>query len=333
MNGYERYVGVLEGRPVDFLPRIPILMQYAAEYIGSNYGLFASDFKTLVRANEACARDFGIDQLSCISDPYRETHGFGAEIEYVPDGVPRSTHPLKESKDLTLLSKPDPLKSKRMLDRVMAVRAYRERFAGVYSILGWIEGPAAEAADLRDVTVFLMDLVDDEAFVCDLMDLCIEAGVAFAKAQVEAGADTIGIGDALASQVSPDTYERLIQPREKKLVRAIREAGAFVKLHICGNITHLLPGIAELGVNILDVDHMVSIADVRKAVGSGVVIAGNMDPVSAVHGGTPSGIRQMVLKTYEEAGNPYMVNAGCEVPPGTPAENLRALCEPVPYRG
>ena len=70
------------------------------------------------------------------------------------------------------------------------------------------------------------------------------------QAQIAAGADTIGIGDAIASQVSPDIYDRLIQPREKKLVRAIQAAGGLVRLHICGNITHLLAGIADLGVNI-----------------------------------------------------------------------------------
>jgi putative ABC transport system permease protein len=58
--------------------------------------------------------------------------------------------------------------------------------------------------------------------------------------------------------------------------------GAFVKLHICGNITHLLPGIADLGVDILDVDHMVSLSFVREAVGGRVAIAGNMDPVGQI---------------------------------------------------
>ena len=42
----------------------------------------------------------------------------------------------------------------------------------------------------------------------------------------EAGADTIGIGDAVASQVSPRLYETLIQPREKQLVTALKESGA-----------------------------------------------------------------------------------------------------------
>ncbi len=332
MNGYERYVGVLEGRRVDFLPRTPILMQYAAEYIGSNYAEFASDYSTLVKANEVCAKGFGIDQVSCISDPYRETQGFGSAIEYVKDGVPRSTHPLEDSKDLSSLLKPDSLKSERMLDRIKAVRAYKEKLGGEYSILGWVEGPAAEAADLRKVMLFLMDILEDEAFVCELLDLCLDAGIEFARAQVEAGADTIGIGDAIASQVAPDTYERLVQPREKKLVQAISDMGAYVKLHICGDITHLLPGIADLNIDILDVDHMVDMSAVREAVDSGVALAGNIDPSAGVHSGTPASIKQTILDTYAQVGNPYIVNAGCEIPPGTPSENLKALCEPVPYR-
>lgn len=332
MNGFDRYLGVLKGRPVDHLPRTPILMQYAAEHVGSDYAAFASDFRVLTRANEVCARDFGIDQLSCISDPYRETHGFGAAVEYVRDGPPRSTCPLQNTRDLSVLAVPDPLRSERMLDRVRAVERYRQEFRNRYSILGWIEGPAAEAADLRKVTTFMMDLMDDETFACELMDVCVEAGIVFARAQVEAGADTIGVGDAIASQVDPETYLRLIQPREKRLVRAIRDLGAYVKLHICGDITHLLPGIADLGVDVLDVDSMVDLTTVRETVGNRVTLSGNMDPVGVVKNGTPRAIREAVARAYAEARNPYMVNAGCEIPSGTPAENLEALCEPVPYR-
>ena len=332
MNGLDRYLGVVRGEPVDFLPRTPILMQYAAEHIGSDYAAFAADHQVLVRANQECARAFGFDQVSCISDPYRETQGFGSSIEYVADGPPRSTHPLADCRDLSGLARPDPLKSPRMLDRVQAVRAYRGSCGGEYSILGWLEGPAAEAADLRGVTTFLMDTVDDEGYAGELMDLCVEVGIEFGRAQVEAGADTIGIGDAIASQVSPDVYERLIQPREKRLVAALAAMGAHTKLHICGDTTHLLPGIADLGVSILDVDHMVDMAAVRRAVGPGVAITGNLDPVEGVCRATLDQIRQAVLSVYEQVGNPYMVNAGCEIPAGTPPEHLRALCEPVTYR-
>jgi MtaA/CmuA family methyltransferase len=307
-------------------------MQFAAEFIGSDYASFASDFKTLVKSNGECAKYFGIDQLSCISDPYRETHGFGSQVNYMKDGPPRSTHPLSDNTDMGLLLTPDPLTSERMLDRVNAIKLYKEKFENEYSVLGWIEGPAASAATLRDVSNFLMDLVVDEDFACELMDRCLETCIAFAKAQVDAGADTIGIGDAIASQVSPETYETLILPREMRLIRAIKEMGAYVKLHICGNITHLLPGISTLDIDIIDVDHMVDLADVRRILPKTVAIAGNIDPVKGVMLGTPESIRKKIIEDYKLVGNPYLINAGCEIPSGTPNENLIALCEPINYR-
>jgi MtaA/CmuA family methyltransferase len=329
MNGLQRYLATLRGGALDHLARTPILMQFAAEYVGSDYGRFAADHRVLVDANRRCADDFGIDQLSCISDPYRETHGFGGEVTFVPDGPPRCTAPLAETRGLEVLARPDPHRSERMLDRVRAAEAYRREDHGTRSLLGWVEGPAAEAADLRGVMPFMLDLMDDPEYAAELMDRCVEVAIDFARAQVEAGVDTVGIGDAIASQIDPGTYEALIQPREKRLVEAIQGMGAFVKLHICGNVTHLLPGIADLGVDVLDIDHMVDLAVARAAVGDRVVLTGNLDPVSVVRFGTPAGIRAAVSEAYARAGDPYMVNAGCEIPAGTPPENLRALCEPV----
>ncbi|HXX64044.1 MAG TPA: uroporphyrinogen decarboxylase family protein [Bacteroidota bacterium] len=329
MNSLQRYLGTLKGERVDFLPRIPIVMQFAAEYIGSNYGAFAADHSVLVEANRRCAEDFGFEQLSSISDPYRETQGFGGRVTYVADGVPRCTAPLEETKNLSLLEHPDPRVSERMADRVEAITHYKKTFGGRYSILGWVEGPAAEAADLRGATNFLTDTVDDPDFLGELMDRCLAVGIDFAKVQIAAGADTIGIGDAIASLLSPRFYDAHIQPREKVLVNAIHDAGAYVRLHICGNITHLLPGIADLGVDILDVDHMVDIVRVRKIVG-GKVLSGNIDPVGGILQGTPDSIRTFLRSAYRSVGDPFMVAAGCEIPSKTPAENLKAFCEPVP---
>jgi len=326
----ERYLAMIRREPVDIVPRVPILMQFAAEYIGSNYGAFASDHRILVEANIRCAEDFGFDQVSVISDPYRETQGFGAEIVYVKDGVPRCPKPpLGDSRNLALLKDPDPLVSERMRDRVDAVRLFRERTGDMYSILGWVEGPAAEAADLRGVSTFLVDLLDDDDFCCQLMDRCLDTGIAFAKAQLEAGADTIGVGDAIASQMSPDMYERFVLPREQVLVDSIHSMGGLVRLHICGNITHLLLGIATLGIDVLDVDHMVDMADARRILGNAVTLAGNIDPAAGMRYGSPESIRENIRETYKTVGNPHLVTAGCEIPSGTPNENLSALCEPI----
>lgn len=330
MNSYERYLATLAGRAVDHLARVPILMDFAARHIGSNYGAFASDYRVLVEANLRCAADFGFDQLSTISDPYREVQGFGGEIEFVSDGVPRCERPpLRDDRDWRKLPVPDPFAPGRMLDRIRAVESYKASSFRQYSILGWVEGPAAEAADLRGVENFLMDLLDDDGYTEDLMDICVENAIRFAAAQVAAGADTIGVGDAICSQVSPAVYEAKILPRQKRLVESIQAAGGYVRLHICGNISHLLPGIRTLGLDILDVDHMVSLERARVAVGQRVALVGNLDPVAAVLRSTPDRICAGVRAAYAEAGAPFMVGAGCEIPPGTPNENLKALCEPV----
>jgi uroporphyrinogen-III decarboxylase len=77
---------------------------------------------------------------------------------------------------------------------------------------------------------------------------------------------------------------------------------------------------------------MVSMKEVREIVGDRVVLSGNIDPVEGVLRGTPEKIREYILKTYEEVGNPFMVNAGCEIPSGTPNENVGALCEPIEFQ-
>ncbi|MEX1118773.1 MAG: uroporphyrinogen decarboxylase family protein [Terrimicrobiaceae bacterium] len=335
MTPKERYLATLENRPVDHLARLPILMQFAAEFIGSNYAAFASDYRVLCEANITCARAFGIDQMNTMSDPYRETQGFGAKIIFEPNVVPYcDRHPLEDSDSSSLsgLPRPDPMQAGRMRDRLEAVRLYREHVGGEYSIMGWVEGPAAEATDLRRMDNFFVDLIEDDAYAGELMDLCVDVALRFARCQVEWGADTIGIGDAAASQVSADLYERLILPRQQRLVQGLKGMGAKVRMHICGNITHLLPGLSSLDLDVIDVDHMVSLACVREVCGRRVAICGNLDPVADVLRGTPESIRLANQACYEEAGNPFIVNAGCEIPSGTPVENLRALCEPVSWK-
>ena len=333
MNSHQRYMAVLEGGTPDLLPRLPILMQFAAEFISSNYGAFASDHRVLVEANLKCAEFFDFDQVSAISDPFRETQGFGAEIEFVKDGVPRCVEPpLEGSKDLGLLTKPDPRSSERMLDRVRAIEEYKKRVYREYSIMGWVEGPAAEAADLRGVSNFMMDLVLEPEFTSELMDLCVEVGIEFAKAQIDAGADTIGVGDAVASQMSPQLYEEMVFPREQRLFDGIHDSGGLIRLHICGDTTHLLPHFAQLHVDIVDLDWQVDMAEARATIGPDRVLTGNLDPASAVLNGEPGRIKEEVGRIYETVGNPFMIGAGCEIPPSTPNENLKALCSPVAYR-
>jgi MtaA/CmuA family methyltransferase len=330
MSPKERVHFAMSGQPVDFAPRTPIVMQRAAQEIGRNYGEFVSDHHVLVESNIACAQRYGLDQVSCISDPYRETEGFGAHIRIVPSGPLCEVPVMTDLFDYSLLKKPDPEASVRMRDRMEAIRLYRSKLGDSHSILGWVEGAGAESGDLRGVENFMVDMLEEPEGAAALLDHCLTVAIAFAKAQVTAGADVIGVGEALASQVSRSTYEELLLPRQQRLVAAIHEAGARVRMHICGNITHLLPGLATLNLEAIDVDHMVDLADVRRVLGPRVMIGANLDPVADLLNGKPEPIRAKLRACYEKVGSPFCANAGCEIPLGTPAEAIAALCEPLP---
>ena len=135
-----------------------------------------------------------------------------------------------------------------MHDRVQAAALFRERVGGEKLIEGWIEGPCAEAADLRGINRLMTDFFDDPAFVRDLFEFSLAMGLRFARAQVEAGADMIGVGDAAASLVGPQIYEEFVWPYEKQLVDGLHAMGTRVRLHICGNTRRILAGIGQPGL-------------------------------------------------------------------------------------
>jgi len=80
--------------------------------------------------------------------------------------------------------------------------------------------------------------------------------LAFARAEIAAGADLIAIGDAAASLVGPQIYVSVVWPYEKKMVDAIHAMGAPVRLHICGDTRAILEGVGLLGCELVDLDYL-----------------------------------------------------------------------------
>jgi len=328
MNGYERIRACIDGKPLDTTPFMPITMMFAADHIGVPYGQYAADYRLLVEGQVRVAEDHDFDFVSCISDPARESADCGAAIVWFdnqPPALDEGNALLADKSALAGLKQPDPLGGGRMTDRVNAAALFRERVGGKKLIEGWVEGPIALAADLRGINHVMMDFFEDPGFVHDLMAFAVETGLAFARAQIAAGADIIGVGDAAASLVGPMIYDEYVWQYEQKLVDGIHDAGGMARLHICGNTTAILEGMGRLGCEIVDLDHMVSMAEARAAMEPEQVLLGNIDPVSMLRNGTPEGIRTALAECRAACGDRYIVSAGCEVVRDTPLENLRAM--------
>jgi len=328
MNGRERIVAMLEGRPADCLPQMPITMMFAADQLGVPYGEYATDYRKLVEGQILTAQRFDFDYVSCISDPTREAADCGAAIKFFDDQPPAIDEGralLAEKQTLAGLRIPDPLGGGRTHDRVRAATLFRQQVGREKLIEGWIEGPCAEAADLRGINTLMIDFFDDEAFVRDLFEFILEMELRFAKAQVEAGIDIMGVGDAAASLVGPQIYQQFVLPCEKKMVDALHQMGTKVRLHICGNIGPILEGVGSLGCDLVDVDWMVPLEECRRVMGPDQVLSGNIDPVAVLRNGTPDSITRAIAECHRQSGARYIIAAGCEVPRDTPEANVLAL--------
>ena len=304
----------------------PILMHFAARFAGKTYGEFASDYRTLVDCNIKAMEHFDLDMVGLISDPYRETSAFGAKVRFVDEGVPVCEEIIVNSfDDVKMLRSPDVYKSERTGDRIKGAELFQKELKGEIPVIGWIEGPLAEACDLAGVSNMLMYLMTDPDLCNLLMDKCVITAKEFARAQINAGCQIIGMGDAICSQIDVVTYDTFVKERHREIIDYIHEVGGKVKLHICGNITHLLPSIADLGIDILDLDYQIDLDEAHSIVGPDVIRCGNINPVLVEEksdGLIYEASKELVEK---EKKRKFILSAGCEITVNTKHENLMAM--------
>jgi len=328
MNSRERILAMLEGRTPDILPAMPITMMFAADQIGAKYLDYATNYRVLAEGQIKVAQTFDIDHVSVISDPGCEASAVGAPIKYFPDQPPAIDEEnalLSDPGKLAALTVPVPESSERMRNRGLGVKLLKERIGGEKLVEGWIEGPCAEAADLRGINNLMLDFSDSPDFVRALFEFVIKMELDFAFYQVGMGADLIGIGDAAASLVGPRLYQQFVWPYEKKMVDVLHQRGIKTRLHICGNTRPILQGMGELHCSLVDLDYPAPVSDARARMGPEQVLLGNIDPVRVLRDGTPESIYAAIGECHRQAGPHYIVGAGCEVPRDTAPENLHAM--------
>jgi len=325
MNSFQRMKKRLNKLSVDRPPNFNIYMTFAAHYIKQPLSKYYLDHRVLVEANMAMVENFNVDIVQAISDPFREAFDFGAKIDFPEDDLPVYKEILLDDPGkLKLLQKPTPGSGRRMSDRLNAVQLMREKVGDEVPVMGWVEGALAEAGDLRGITNVLMDIYERPLWLKELLEIITEVEIEFAKAQIKAGAHIIGLGDAIASQISPTMYQEFVLPYEKRIFQAVHAMGAITRLHICGDTSAIVPFIVESGADIIDLDWMVDMKSADDQFGDQVAFCGNFDPVAIMLRGKPEDVYQATQKCLMDGGSNCFSAAGCEIPDKTPHENLMA---------
>lgn len=330
MSSLERTRAAVRGNAYDRLPVQPMLITFAARHAGIPFDECCRDGTKLAAAQLRVMRDFDLDFLLTCSDPAREVIDMAGEgsvkwYDDQPPAIDETNAALADKAQLKALRRPEPARRGRMHDRVRTIEILRKEAGPGAVVVGWVEGALALAAELRGVNTIMMDLVDDPAFVEELLDLAADVAIEFAEVQVAAGADSIGMSDAAASLIGSPYYRDLLWPRQQRVLCAIREMGAMTRLHMCGRTDDLLEKMARLPVDVYELDFMTDLARAREVLGPDRCICGNIPTISVLVEGDAAQTYHSAAECHRICGPRHIVAPGCDCSPLTPPENIHAM--------
>jgi uroporphyrinogen decarboxylase len=189
------------------------------------------------------------------------------------------------------------------------------------------------ASQLRGVEQLLVDIMEQPDLVEQVLDLTTELALRLGRALVATGAPALMLGEATCSPnfISPQHYRRFAQPRHEHLIAQLKQVGwRAVGLHVCGDTRSILDDMIATGADLLDIDHQVPTEEALAMAGDRIVLRGNLDPSGVLRFATPDEIRTRTRQLCRMVeGRRWIVSSGCDIPPGTPEENLRAFANAV----
>ena len=145
---------------------------------------------------------------------------------------------------------------------------------------------------------------------------------------LKAGADTIGIADPTCSLLSAKAFEKMVLPYLQRYTKSLTVPAT---LHVCGRANHLVELMCKTGVTGISLDSPTDITRIKDKVPPDIIILGNLAPVDVLMMKKPDEVREAtlgLLRAMEDVPNFGLVS-GCDLPVGTPLENIEAMINTV----
>jgi uroporphyrinogen decarboxylase len=334
MNSRQRTLAAIHGRPHDRLPVAQHNFMFAIKHAGLSVKDYVYNPDKAAQALADAAYDFGYDCVIIDFDTCALAEAMGAKIVFEGEAPARIEAPaVKSVEDVKNIPIPDPACGGRLPLWVETTRLLRKKVGGELAVMGRADqGPFGLLGLLYDTQDFMMALADPEkeGDIFAALDVCARAGVAFAKAQIEAGADMTSIGDGMAGEslISPEMYRKFAQPYEKKYKEML--GAGLLSLHICGKSNNIIEGMIDTGADILELDHYNDLDRTFATINGRCCVFGNIDPSGVLCYGSRRDVMEKcrgAIMTARRHQARFVLCPGCLIMANTPPENVRAMAE------
>ena len=329
MTGRERIRRVLDGAAVDRPPVMASFIAWGAEARGIPQHRLHQEPEINAATLVEVSRELGLDGAYISSDNWILHSALGGIVDFPDDDEPMGRRPVLEEWDrLDDLRVPDPQTAGRMPFMLAAARNAVVRNRGELFLEANIDaGPFTMAGILRGAEQLMFDLTLEPQKAHRLLEFCVKVAQAYGTAMAATGVDAIQFGDSTATLINPAMYDEFVQPYQAPVIAAIRRAGCYPFLHVCGNSNHLTQRLADSGAACVEIDAPADLEQTLEAFADRLVVRGNVATM-LLRDGTVAAVRAAVQQCLRTAGaRRFILSPGCGVPRGTPAANLRALVE------
>ncbi len=332
MNSYERVMCVFEGKKPDRPPVVPMIREFCSVQAGFDLVDEMDSVERHVYAQTYAVSKFGYDCVWDMFACHSESEAMGSVLK-ITKGVPPSVDvpAVRDyARDLPRLKLFDPYQNERLSLILEGMRRLKKRFDKEIPVIGYIQAPFRHVSMLRGSEDVYRDLYKNPGPLRELCEIALNSLIVYAVAILSTGVDILFISDPSSSgdAISKKHWEMWGKPLTTRLVDLVKRTGVKTIMHMCGDNTDRLEGMAETGVDCLSLDEPVDFEKARKVLGPKYILMGNVS-TSLLAMGSPEDVAEATREVIRKAGadGSLLVSGACILPGICPAENVRAMVE------
>ena len=293
------------------------------EEVGVGFPEAHLEAEAMTKLAAAGSEVLGFDNVMPLFSVWHESEAVGCKVEWGgPGRMPDSRGALLGIEDEVRIPA-DLLKRRGCAVPLEAIGMLRKRLGDEAAVVGKVFGPWTLGYHVFGVEEFLINTLLKPDAVKRRMEELKEVTVAFGRAQVEAGADALCLGDhATRDLCSPEAYREFLKDVHAELVERIP---CPLILHICGDTADRIRYIRETGVACFHFDSKVPTARARALAGAGLALMGGTSNLKVIRKGTPEAIGEDVAE--KKRYGIEIIGPECAVPLDAPWRNLKLLTE------
>lgn len=210
-----------------------------------------------------------------------------------------------------------------------ALKILKKRFGDEIAVVGKVFGPWTLGYHMFGVEEFLVNTLLKPDAVKRAMDTLKEVTVAFAKAQIDAGADTLCYADhATRDLCSPQAYNEFLTGIHEEMNERIP---CPLILHICGDTSDRICFIKKTGIPCFHFDSKLNPENpskkARELAGEKLSLMGGTSNFDVIINGTTETIINDVREKIDNGID--IIGPECAVPLNAPYKNMKLLAELV----